>query len=161
MITSPSVTVFHFHLNGRSVLIMARLKNYFNFICLTSFIVSVVIIVSKLQSHKFHSSVLRYRMVNEFLETKNIQANNKTVLFWTKFFEDPYWDMKEEAFQGGYLESVGCPVTNCEFTTDRNFLNRVEEYDAIVFHAPEPLWDPLDLPKTRSPHQVYIMATKE
>lgn len=140
---------------------MARLRNYFHFICITSFLVIVVIIVNQLQRHSLHSSVLRYKMVREFLKSEDKPVNNKVILFWTKFFEDPYWDMKAEAFRGDYLESVECPVTNCIFTTDRNFLNHEHEYDAIVFHAPEPLWDPKDLPKTRSPNQVYIMGTKE
>lgn len=158
---STNTEVIQFPLSLRSILIMVRLSNYFALICLTSIVVLVIIVVSQLHRHRLHSSVLRYRMVDEFLVDEREPSDTKTILFWTKFFEDPYWDMKAEAFRKGFLESVECPVTNCVFTSERNLLAHEYEYDAIVFHAPEPLWDPEDLPKARSPHQVYIMASKE
>lgn len=153
-------TVVHFHLNCRSLLNMARLRNYFVFISIACFIIFVVIIVNNIE-RLLRSSVQRYKIVDNFQKSEGKPSESKIVLFWTKFFGDPYWDMPAEAFRSDFLESVECPVTNCIFTANRNFLNHEHEYDAIVFHAAEWHFQHSDLPKTRSPHQVYIMGSKE
>lgn len=104
------------------------------------------------------SSVLRYKMLSEYLETNDVHST-KYIAFWTKYF-DGRWGMHSETFNEEFLESISCPSTNCVFTHNKNLLERPHEYHAIIFHGAEP-WINVDLPKTRLPNQLYIMATQE
>lgn len=95
------------------------------------------------------------------LKTETKAFDQKTVLFWNEFFTYKFWLLPEEAFKEGFLAKTGCPFTNCMFTLDRSFLHRVHDYDAILFHTAQPTPGFRDIPKTRTPNQVYIMASKE
>lgn len=84
----------------------------------------------------------------------------KHVLFWTTFFSEKFWSMKNETYGEDYLKSINCPKTNCIFTHKKDFLDQPHEYDAIFFHGVED-WSFNTLPPTRSLHQLYIMVSKE
>lgn len=97
------------------------------------------------------------------IENSNIGINRNDskiyVLFWTNFFREKYWNMERETSDEDYFKSINCPVTNCVLTHDKSLLEAPHLYDALIFHSAEPWLSPL--PETRSPHQYYIMATKE
>lgn len=87
-------------------------------------------------------------------------SGTKVVVFWTKFFDVPFWGMKKETYREEDLQEINCPTTNCLFTHKKEHLQNSHEYDAIIFHGAE-TWNFLDLPKTRSPYQSYVMMSKE
>lgn len=110
-----------------------------------------------IKNYVFESSIARFRIVQT---TQLINNSKKVILFWNKFFESRYWMMPNETNGEEYLKSIQCPVTNCIFTHDKNFLDQSHLYDAIVFHSAEVWWN-LDLPATRSPHQLYVSTILE
>jgi hypothetical protein len=69
---------------------------------------------------------------NKSLDYKCMKSKNtkqKLILFWTKWFNDPTFEYgvgKYEPFKRN-----GCPIDNCEITTDKNRLN---ESDFVVVH---------------------------
>lgn len=87
-------------------------------------------------------------------------SNVKVVLFWTKFFGDRTWGMKKETYDEADLEALGCPISNCIFTHNKDYLDSHHYYDALVFHSAEN-WFLSDKPSVRSPHQLYIMSSVE
>lgn len=94
---------------------------------------------------------------------EEIVAENKTfnLLFWKHFFSHHDWYAEEDGTVGeATLKSVECPVTNCYFTHDHNYLPDITEFDAIMFHVPEPS-DPKYIPKNRTHKQLYIMVSLE
>lgn len=116
---------------------------------------SVYILV---RCYVFESSIARYRLVQP---KKHQNLNDKKViLFWTKFFNIPNWNMPNVTNDESYLKSLNCPVTNCIFTHDKNYFDETHMYDAIVFHGAES-WLLLDLPETRNPNQLYVAAMLE
>lgn len=61
----------------------------------------------------------------------NFQCLNKNqkkplILFWNEFFSDPYY-----SYKGNSFKQNGCPVTNCEITTDKA---RYGEASLVVTH---------------------------
>lgn len=123
-------------------------------------IVSFLVLVNSLCKLWLESSALRYKMLSEYLEPEGKLDDKKNILFWTKVFNDPNWSMKTDTYYEDYLEAAKCPKTNCVFTSNKKHLEQPHDYDAIVFHAAE-TWFNLELPKTRRPNQVYIMASME
>lgn len=100
---------------------------------------------------KPHKTLREYAKSERHSETKHI-------VFWTKFFGKNW--LKSETYDQKYLESLDCPNTNCIFTHNKSYLKHAHEYDAIIFHGVEK-WKDIELPRTRLPSQVYIMATLE
>lgn len=98
-------------------------------------------------------------LANYVAESEKAYNSSKVVLFWTKYFDIEFWGMNSETYHEEFLLSIDCPRTNCIFTHNKNFVKYPEQFDAIVFHGAEK-WLMVDLP-TRSPHQLYIVATKE
>jgi hypothetical protein len=96
-------------------------------------------------------STSNYKIVND--ETAH-DRTNKYILFWGSFWGQNNWAIGGETTQAG----------NCIFTHNKKLLNNTHEYDALIFHVAEQ-WEkngvPWDMPKTRSPHQLYIMYTHE
>lgn len=94
----------------------------------------------------------------------NNTLNNPTtkfVLFWTRFFNNPDWVTGESDEAGAeILKSINCPITNCFFTHNHSHLNDLTQFDAIAFHTPE-FFMPIQMPRIRSAHQLYIMASLE
>lgn len=100
-------------------------------------------------------------MLNDYIvKSEKAGSDKKHVLFWTTYFEEKFWGMLNETYGKDFLNSINCPKTNCIFTHNKKYLKHHHEYDAIVFHSAEN-WAHMNLPATRSPHQVYVMASKE
>ena len=99
----------------------------------------------------------------EVLNFEPPQSNStKYILFWRRFFNNSDWVTGDTDEAGEeILKSVECPVTNCFFTHNHTILKDIREFDAIVFHAPEHTTKIQAMPKTRSAHQLYVMASLE
>lgn len=78
-----------------------------------------------IKNYVFESSIARFRIVQT---TQPINNSKKVILFWNKFFESRYWMMPNETNGEEYLKSIQCPVTNCIFTHDKNFLDQSHLY---------------------------------
>jgi len=52
-----------------------------------------------------------------------------------------------------------CPETRCYSTSNRSYLENVEDFDSILFHQRS--FDVADLPRKRKPHQRYIHWMQE
>lgn len=96
----------------------------------------------------------------KFRSNGNYATRTRTVVFWTKFFGTKFWGMHNETYKEEDLKAIGCSTTNCEFTFNKAHLKNPSDYDAIVFHGAEK-WTADNLKGTRSPHQVYVMMSKE
>jgi len=92
--------------------------------------------------------------------TEHRNDSIKYILFWTSWWFFQNWQMGAEVLGEDYLRSVDCPVTNCVFSHDRNFLPEPTDYDALVFHVGDFI-DIDDLPEFRRDDQIYIMANEE
>lgn len=57
------------------------------------------------------------------------------------------------------LKSINCPVTNCFFTHNREYLSNVKDFDAILFHGAEVLIG--GVPPKRSSEQLYVYSNLE
>lgn len=89
------------------------------------------------------------------------------VLFYTRFWNDKYWNrLNENEFQHP-TEMENCPVQNCKFTTEKQSLPSVEMFDALIFHhahgwsvdgAAGTYWK---TPEVRNLDQYYIFAADE
>lgn len=130
-------------------------KIFFVLIFLTA--VLVLFIFKLVQSYVFDSSIARYKLVQP---AKHKFSDTKIILFWTNFFEFSNWGMPNATNYEDYLKSINCPVTNCILTHDKKYLNSPHLYDALVFHGAES-WKMVNLPETRSPHQLYVLALLE
>lgn len=134
---------------------MTRLVwNKFKILVLLSAIISFLVLKKYFSTYVLEASINRYTMVNDY-EAKSDKNDQKHVLFWMKFFGQDL-NINENV---DYLKTINCPVTNCIFTENKNLLKH-HEFDAIVFHGAES-WKLMNLPVTRSSHQVYVMALQE
>ena len=115
-----------------------------------------LLIINIFHKYVLESSISRYKLV----KLKNNKNDTKIIVFWTNFFGIPYWGMPAETNREDYLILNNCPVTNCILTHNKNYLESPHLYDAVVFHGAQN-WLMLDLPKIRSPHQLYILSTLE
>lgn len=120
----------------------------------------IVTLIFIFYKYSLQSSISRYMLLTEYTSEVKGNQSTKHILFWTKFFDVHLWGMTKETYLEDFLQSIKCPKTNCIFTHNKNLLQHTHEYDAIIFHTAE-TWILMDLPETRSPRQVYIMATKE
>lgn len=127
---------------------------------ISAFVLALLFVLHWIYSTSLHSPSNRYRMLNTYMKQSGNKSATKFILFYNNYFEDPFWRMNRETCDAAFLKRLKCPRTNCVFTSNRNLLQNVEEYDAIVFHAAES-WFHDKVPERRSPHQVYIMASKE
>jgi Fucosyltransferase, N-terminal len=105
--------------------------------------------------------VINYTMVDY---EKHTNETTKTVLFFTKKWSEKLWGLSADKIDKDSPELKNCPVNNCVMVFDRNYLKEIHEFDALVFHETESCWyDSRDFEpiKTRSPHQLYIVAAQE
>lgn len=162
MNASAIVVLFRLYildLSVRFVWIMERVvKKYFKLIL----IVTAGCCVATLLFYQliYEPSSEKLRKLVSYVGDKKQRSDDKTILFWSGFFDYPEWGV-DEIFETDFLKSTGCPWTNCIATMNRNYLTNVQDFDAIVFHATHPQWSSLDIPMIRSSYQVYIMATLE
>lgn len=113
---------------------------------------------SKLSFLESSPPILSYKMIDEAI--KPTANGTKLILFWTDLWHYPDWHFPLEIFD---IPNPYCKDKNCIFTRNRNYSEGVHEYDAIIFHSIQPIKvdEPLELPKTRKPQQLYIMARHE
>lgn len=91
-------------------------------------------------------------------------AANRTfnLLFWSHFFDHHDWYAELDGTVGvESLKSVSCPVTNCYFTHDRNYVDDLSLFDAILFHGPEWSNDTERKEISRNPNQLFIYVGLE
>lgn len=99
----------------------------------------------------------------EMIDYENA-GETKHVLFFTQFWYHKNWGLSNETITKDSPELFDCPYTNCIFTSKRKYLKQTHEYDALIFHQNLGSWynktlmEPI---KTRSPYQLYIVATQE
>lgn len=136
---------------------MKRSKWVFQ-LSLVASLVFVGIIMISVISYNLEISFNRYKLLQ--LNTEMPQHDVKIVLFWTKFFDAERWGMAKETFSENDLEELGCPISNCILTHNKDYLDFHNHYDAIIFHSAEN-WFVSDIPAVRSPHQLYIMSSLE
>lgn len=133
-------------------------KKYIFMGLLITILITLYYIFIFIQNYVFLSSIARYHLVQA---KKNVTNDKeKIILFRTTFFTSENWLMPNLTNGYEYLKRINCPVSNCIFTHDKNYLSEPYLYDAIVFHAAQP-WIAMDLPKTRSPHQSYVAVMLE
>lgn len=88
------------------------------------------------------------------------RKNMKYVLLWSQE-NIPHFNGLESKM---YLLN-NCPVAiDCYVTTNRNYLNKITEFDAIVFDGRRSsLWvkNGFDIPPTRSPHQKFVFFSDQ
>ena len=131
-----------------------RNMNKFKLFAIVCILMSIILLIKLLDVYIMEFSVNRYKMLNSFVR-KSGKSDQKIILFWTRFFGQEFGDETNI----NYLESINCPETNCIFTENKKMLMH-HEFDAIVFHGAES-WKLMNLPNTRSPHQIYVMASQE
>ena len=100
---------------------------------------------------KHQLSINRYKLVKY---TRPKEAKKLNILLWTTQKSDRNW-----AYQDRKTFTKG----NCLFTHDKNYLDHVYEYDAIVFNAfKNKIHGTYKvLPTHRSEHQIYILYARE
>ncbi|XP_063906646.1 alpha-(1,3)-fucosyltransferase C-like [Zophobas morio] len=104
--------------------------------------------------------ILEYKSISSIFvnsTTRIWRPNNsiKTILYWSPMFrqKDYYLGTGQEIF-------AHCQYKNCNATYDRNSLP-VDQYDALIFHAPDYTTARYGKPEKRTPNQVYIFANLE
>lgn len=88
----------------------------------------------------------------------------KHILFFTTLWSQMNWWMSSDTINKDSKELKSCAVNNCVFTSNRNYLKNIHEYDALFFHLSQRFWtinDSLKPITTRSPSQLYVFATQE
>lgn len=131
-------------------------KYFFTFIFLLC-ILSYTSLKVKL-SIDYHYAQIFYQTQQIHPCSKSINSNKdkqKLILFWTKIFSDPI----DAHYLNNYLFTTHghCRTDQCKVTTDRE---RLCESDAVIFHARGGI-KMNDMPTKRSPHQRYVLLTKE
>jgi Fucosyltransferase, N-terminal len=127
-----------------------------------SIILFIVIIKNKqVEKEKLpvERSITRYKIVNY-----KSQNDTKHILFFTEFWFYKNWELSNETILRESPELKECAFSNCVFTSDRNYLKHNHEYDALIFHGSQDFYfniSVLEHLKTRSPHQLYIVAMQE
>lgn len=84
----------------------------------------------------------------------------KYILLWTSPSTEPLRYIVNG--QTGFKERK-CPVNNCYVTPNRKLLKDLTDFDVILFHFPELVQRKsyYDLPKKRSPRQIYTFVSME
>lgn len=132
-------------------------------------LVASQILVLNLAWHKLMNYVEKRQMIainspetspryGTIFDEKPTNSRNIHVLFGNACLNLFSWSLGKEMLGEDDLKTASCLFTNCVFTRDRNFLENVHDFDAILFNV----WcSNLDLPLTRTPRQHYIMAANE
>ncbi|XP_061719867.1 alpha-(1,3)-fucosyltransferase C-like, partial [Cydia pomonella] len=78
-------------------------------------------------------------------------ANTKYILSWDHQYLTP--DVTDS------FQKFNCPVRNCFFTTNKELLNNLSAFDAIIFD--ENILTSDNRPRERSPHQMFVFMSNE
>jgi len=101
-----------------------------------------------------------------YLESYNrkhiVPDQTKTLLLWNSFFQSETWGQPYGTLQPEYLKNqLKCAVYDCIVTNDHSFLQRIEDFNAVLFHVSEPFPIFNRVPKKRKKEQLYVFATME
>ncbi|XP_055389812.1 alpha-(1,3)-fucosyltransferase C [Condylostylus longicornis] len=124
-------------------------------------IILVLIVFFLLYYILYNSAILnQYKILSNY-QPKTYTKDQHVILLWTKFFAVPNWGLPNETVDHNYFIKQKCPKTNCIITSNRDHLNSIIDYDAILFHGAEifPIIQPT--PLERSPDQLYVFAIQE
>jgi hypothetical protein len=82
------------------------------------------------------------------------------LLFFNKFqIYDDSWGLGKETSSPEDLAKVNCPHTNCIFTSKKDLLPNVHDFDVVFLTV---WWQQvMDVPKTRHPKQFYVLGINE
>ncbi|XP_058836521.1 alpha-(1,3)-fucosyltransferase C [Topomyia yanbarensis] len=107
-------------------------------------------------------SISYYQILEESIQNRR-PDDRKYILLYTNFFGNRNWYLRAETVGPDFFKSIQCPVTDCVLTNNRELLNGVSDYDALLFHIAEPWTYSLfeKVPKIRSPRQIYVAANME
>lgn len=84
----------------------------------------------------------------------------KLIALWTNYSKTSNW-RNNKIRRGNYFRFQRCPEILCKIIPpDRIHLYRETEFDAILFNAIN-MRHNLQLPKHRSPHQLYVYVSLE
>jgi hypothetical protein len=102
---------------------------------------------------------LRYTLVGDSERSKR----NESLIYFLLFNKfqgfDANWGMKTDTSSREDLMNVSCPHTNCIFTSKKDLLPHVHDFDGVFITA---WWqDNLELPETRHPSQHYVLCNNE
>ena len=86
---------------------------------------------------------------NRHREAKN--SDLKHILFWNDAYGSRVYDV---GFGREHFYTNKCPETRCYTTSNRSYLNSVEDFDAVVIHQRGIEFD--DMPKKRLAKQYYV-----
>ncbi|XP_077284848.1 alpha-(1,3)-fucosyltransferase C-like isoform X2 [Arctopsyche grandis] len=113
-------------------------------------------------TYSYNYSINTSLLKNFIKNDERLKDGVKNILMWTHNYTEPFNRFKNG--RESFLEA-NCPINNCYITNNRSYLERVESWDAILFHAPEYTWrnNPWKhgMPSVRSPHQRYIFVSIE
>ncbi|KAJ8718318.1 hypothetical protein PYW08_002555 [Mythimna loreyi] len=91
-------------------------------------------------------------------EPESRDENMKYILQWTSPDTDPFFLMGKGQEQ--FVKRM-CPINNCFITSDRDELNSIKDFDAILFYGPEFTQKEVIFPTERSLHQKYVFVSRE
>lgn len=80
------------------------------------------------------------------------------LLFWNSYL-DSYasWGMSTDTSTREDLKKISCPVTNCIFTSKRDLLPSVTDFDVLFINA----HGAIKFPEIRNSEQYYVLSTVE
>lgn len=95
----------------------------------------------------------------KYVEHKRHKDQNYThrILIWTENSENDKWGLFGRTINSNFFNE--CPFKNCIITENRTYMEHYK-FDAVFFDAVE-FHERMQLPKTRSPHQVYLFGITE
>ncbi|KAI5630789.1 glycosyltransferase family 10 (fucosyltransferase) c-term domain-containing protein [Phthorimaea operculella] len=97
------------------------------------------------------------QMYLDYDKLERLHTDLKYILKYTKMFDIGFKYTPFTRGQRPFLDAK-CEYNNCYFTTDKNLLGDIRNFDAIVFDA-ENYWEAH--PAIRAPHQKYIFSSME
>uniref|UniRef100_A0A1Q3FID7 Fucosyltransferase n=1 Tax=Culex tarsalis TaxID=7177 RepID=A0A1Q3FID7_CULTA len=109
-------------------------------------------------------SISYYQILRENIAKSSLmEPRTKTILLYTNFFDVKNWKLSAETVGPDHFRTLKCPVTDCVLTNNREHLDSLTDYDALVFHIAEPWAYSLfeKVPNLRTPSQIYVAANME
>ena len=148
---SQRLTLVHFYYRSR--LSIYKYSLTFALLCVIIYIfLKIKLLID------YHNAHIFYQIQRTKTCRKNInqtQNEQKLILFWTKMFSTPV----DTHYLNNFLFQTSglCRTDRCKVSNNRQ---KLCESDAVIFHARGGI-KIHDMPKARSPHQRYVLLTKE
>lgn len=102
--------------------------------------------------------------LSNVIKIRNDRNGTINVLFYTPYWNDPFWLRGNESAVANPPELKNCIKKNCKFTSNQHFLDDITDFDALIFYHAHG-WE-VDgvywkIPEKRSSQQFYIFAADE